>query len=120
MQPDLLNESARLVDAQNKNTVSHQPIMSSPSTTNLQDSGKPSANTNASTSSSTANLLDWADKIYGQGLNVVTAGVKSLLGGGKQLAITRLVEALMEGRGSKSIPEIEKFVYLDPKSSKQG
>ena len=29
------------------------------------------------------NLLDWADKLYGQSISAVTKGVKSLLSGGK-------------------------------------
>eukprot|EP00958_Prasinococcus_capsulatus_P022240 scaffold3121_cov365-Prasinococcus_capsulatus_cf.AAC.4 len=45
-------------------------------------------------SSSATNLLDWADKLYGQSLNAVTAGMKSLLGAGRQLAVTRQVRAL--------------------------
>jgi hypothetical protein len=66
---------------------------------------------------SKGNLLDWADKLYGQSISAVTAGVKNLLSSGRQLALTRAVEALME---SKPGPETEQYLFLDPRGPKGG
>ena len=60
-------------------------------------------------------LLDWAGKLYGQSISRVTAGVKNLLSGGRQLALTRAVEALMDAKQS---PETDGFLYLDPRAPK--
>eukprot|EP00897_Mesotaenium_endlicherianum_P000073 jgi/Mesen1/10066/ME000730S09340 len=60
-------------------------------------------------------LLDWAGKLYGQGISRVTAGVKNLLSAGRQLAVTRAVEALME---AKPVPEFDSYLTLDPRASK--
>lgn len=65
--------------------------------------------------SSQSQLLEWADKLYGQGITAVAKGVKSLLAGGRQLAVTRAVEAVMEG---KPTPETDDFCYFDPRSAK--
>lgn len=65
--------------------------------------------------SSQSQLLDWADKLYGQGINAVAKGVKSLLSGGRQLAVTRVVEALLEARPS---PETDDYAFYDPRAAK--
>ncbi|CAI5967860.1 unnamed protein product [Closterium sp. NIES-65] len=62
-------------------------------------------------------LLDWAGRLAGQGLSRVTAGVKNLLAGGRQLQLTRAVEALMEGRPGQ---DTDSFLCLDPKAPKGG
>ncbi|CAL1372952.1 unnamed protein product [Linum trigynum] len=66
-------------------------------------------------SASRSNIVDWAEKLYGQSLSAVTAGVKNLLSGGRQLALTRTVEALMEGKPN---PEIDNYLVLDPRAPK--
>lgn len=66
---------------------------------------------------SQGNLLDWADKLYGQSINAVTKGVKSLLSGGRQMAVAQAVEALMANQPS---PETEEFAYFDPKGAPTG
>lgn len=65
--------------------------------------------------SSQSQLLEWADKLYGQGITAVAKGVKNLLSGGRQLAVTRAVEAMMDG---KPTPETDDFCYFDPRSGK--
>ncbi|CAA6673554.1 unnamed protein product [Spirodela intermedia] len=67
----------------------------------------------SATASSRSNIVDWAEKLYGQSLSAVTAGVKNLLSGERQLALTRTVEALMEGKPN---PEIESYLSFDPRS----
>ncbi|KAL8150291.1 hypothetical protein V2J09_020099 [Rumex salicifolius] len=70
----------------------------------------------ASANSATkGNIVDWAEKLYGQSISAVTAGVKNLLSGDRQLALTRAVEALMEGRPN---PEIDSYLLLDPRAPK--
>ncbi|KAF5727116.1 SEC1-family transport family protein [Tripterygium wilfordii] len=53
-------------------------------------------------SASRSNIVDWAEKLYGQSISAVTAGVKNLLSSGRQLALTRTVEALMERAKSRN------------------
>lgn len=69
----------------------------------------------AATAGSRSNLVDWAEKLYGQSLSAVTAGVKNLLSGGRQLAVTRAVETLLEARPG---PETESYLVFDPRSPK--
>eukprot|EP00250_Pteridium_aquilinum_P002767 c1297_g1_i1 orf=162-1994(+) len=69
----------------------------------------------AATAGSRSNLVDWAEKLYGQSLSAVTAGVKSLLSGGRELAVTQAVEALMEARPG---PETEAYLVFDPRAPK--
>lgn len=69
----------------------------------------------ASYQGSKDDLLDWAGKLYGQSISRVTAGVKNLLAGGRQLAITRTMESLMD---AKPLPETESFLLLDPRAPK--
>jgi hypothetical protein len=57
----------------------------------------------------------WGERFYEQALSSITAGVKNLLSGGRQAALTRVVEALME---AKAIPETETYLVLDPRAPK--
>ncbi|KAK9287541.1 hypothetical protein L1049_015962 [Liquidambar formosana] len=66
-------------------------------------------------SASRSNIVDWAEKLYGQSISAVTAGVKNLLSSDRQLALTRTVEALMEGKPN---PEVETFLAFDPRAPK--
>ncbi|RVW38531.1 SEC1 family transport protein SLY1 [Vitis vinifera] len=66
-------------------------------------------------SASRSNIVDWAEKLYGQSISAVTAGVKNLLSNDRQLALTRTVDALMEGRPN---PEIDSYVLYDPRAPK--
>ncbi|CAI9301690.1 unnamed protein product [Lactuca saligna] len=65
---------------------------------------------------SRSNIVDWAEKLYGQSISAVTAGVKNLLSGDHQLAMATTVEALMEGKPNN--PEIESYLVLDPRAPK--
>ncbi|GMP64441.1 hypothetical protein CsSME_00025717 [Camellia sinensis var. sinensis] len=66
-------------------------------------------------SASRSNIVDWAEKLYGQSISAVTAGVKNLLSSDHQLALTRTVEALMEGKPN---PEIDSYLVFDPRAPK--
>ncbi|XP_073040763.1 SEC1 family transport protein SLY1-like [Primulina eburnea] len=68
-------------------------------------------------SASKSNIVDWAEKLYGQSISAVTAGVKNLLSSDHQLLLTRTVEAVMEGKPN---PEIESYLVFDPRSTKSG
>ncbi|KAJ0015273.1 hypothetical protein Pint_19779 [Pistacia integerrima] len=68
-------------------------------------------------SASRNNIVDWAEKLYGQSISAVTAGVKNLLSSDRQLALTRTVEALMEGKPN---PEIDPYLMFDPRAPKPG
>ena len=63
-------------------------------------------------------VFGWADKLYGQSINAVAKGVKSLLSGGRQLAIARAVDALMTNAPGSA--EVESFARFDPKEGKGG
>ena len=65
------------------------------------------------TDSSQGNILEWADKLYGQSLNTITKGVKNLLSGERVLPIAVAVETLMANQPG---PESSEYAYLDPKS----
>ncbi|KAL9252634.1 SEC1 family transport protein SLY1-like protein [Drosera capensis] len=69
----------------------------------------------AANSANISNLKDWGLKLYGTSLSAVTAGVKNLLSGDRQLAVTRMVELLMEGKPN---PEIDSYVLFDPRAPK--
>lgn len=69
----------------------------------------------SASSASRSNIVDWAEKLYGQSISAVTAGVKNLLSSDHQLALTRTVDALMEGRPN---PEIESYLLFDPRAPK--
>ncbi|CAK9150429.1 unnamed protein product [Ilex paraguariensis] len=66
-------------------------------------------------SASRSNIVDWAEKLYGQSISAVTAGVKNLLSSDHQLAVARTVEALMEGKPN---PEIDSYLVFDPRAPK--
>lgn len=66
-------------------------------------------------SASRSNIVDWAEKLYGQSISAVTAGVKNLLSNDRQLALTRTVEALMEGKPN---PEVDSYLVFDPRAPK--
>lgn len=68
-------------------------------------------------SASRSNIVDWAEKLYGQSISAVTAGVKNLLSNDRQLVMARTVEALMEGKPN---PEIDSYLLLDPRAPKSG
>ncbi|EXC31558.1 SEC1 family transport protein [Morus notabilis] len=68
-------------------------------------------------SASRSNIVDWAEKLYGQSISAVTAGVKNLLSNDRQLALTRTVEALMEGKPN---PEVDSYLVFDPRAPKSG
>lgn len=68
-------------------------------------------------SASRSNIVDWAEKLYGQSISAVTAGVKNLLSSDRQLVMTRTVEALMDGKPN---PEIDSYLLLDPRAPKSG
>jgi hypothetical protein len=55
------------------------------------------------------NLLDRGAGLF--------AGVKNILPVSKDLVLTKIVDALLENR---SIPEVEKYLYFDPKLAKKG
>ncbi|KAH6768678.1 Sec1/munc18-like proteins superfamily [Perilla frutescens var. frutescens] len=66
-------------------------------------------------SASRSNIVDWAEKLYGQSISAVTAGVKNLLSNDHQLALTRTVDALMEGKPN---PDIDSYLVFDPRTPK--
>lgn len=66
-------------------------------------------------SASRSNIVAWAEKLYGQSISAVTAGVKNLLSSDHQLALSRTVEALMEGKPN---PEIDSYTIFDPRAPK--
>ncbi|XP_077220787.1 sec1/munc18-like (SM) proteins superfamily [Tasmannia lanceolata] len=66
-------------------------------------------------SASKSDLVGWAEKLYGQSISVVTAGMKNLLSGGRQLQLTRTVEALMEGKPNL---EVDSYLVFDPRTPK--
>lgn len=59
-----------------------------------------------------SNLLSWADRAFGPGLTTITKGVKSLLAGNQQAAVTVAVEGLMD---AKANAEADSFITFDPK-----
>ncbi|KAK4345475.1 hypothetical protein RND71_035651 [Anisodus tanguticus] len=63
----------------------------------------------------TSNIVDWAEKLCGQSINDITAGMNNLFSGDYHLALTRAVKALMEGKPN---PEIESYLLLHPRAPK--
>ena len=59
-------------------------------------------------------LLDWADKLYGQSIDAVAKGVQSLLRGDRRGAVARAVEALASNQSG--VAEVDSFAYFDPKA----
>ena len=66
-------------------------------------------------STSRSNIVDWAERLYRQSISAMTAGVKNLLSSDKQLALTRTVEAFMEGKPN---PEVDSYLMFDPRAPK--
>ncbi|KAL5713843.1 Vesicle trafficking between the ER and Golgi [Ranunculus cassubicifolius] len=66
-------------------------------------------------SASKSNIVDWAEKLYGQSISAVTAGMKNLLSSDRQLALTRTVESLIDGKPN---PEIDSYLMFDPRAPK--
>ena len=63
--------------------------------------------------SSQGNILEWADKLYGQSINTITKGVKNLLSGERVLPIAVAFDALMANQPG---PETADYAYLGPKA----
>lgn len=61
---------------------------------------------------SQSHLLSWADRTFGQGLTTITKGVKNLLAGNQQAAVTVAVEGLMD---VKANADPDAFITFDPK-----
>ena len=59
-------------------------------------------------------LLDWADKLYGQSIDAVAKGVQSLLRGDRRGAVARAAEALAANQSG--VAEVDTFAYFDPKA----
>ena len=59
-------------------------------------------------------LLDWADKLYGQSIDAVAKGVQSLLRGDRRGAVARAAEALAANQSG--VAEVDSFAYFDPKA----
>lgn len=64
------------------------------------------------TAGTKSNLADWAGKLYGQSRSAVTT-VKNFWSGGRQVALSKTVEALME---AKPGPDIDSYLLFDPRS----
>lgn len=64
---------------------------------------------------SRSNLGVWGGQFYEQALSSITAGVKNLLSGGRQAALIRVVESLMEAKPS---PETDPYLTFDPRAPK--
>ncbi|KAL3693252.1 hypothetical protein R1sor_006903 [Riccia sorocarpa] len=69
----------------------------------------------AAQAGSRGQFADWSERFYGQAISAVTAGVKNLLSGGRQLAITRAVESLME---AKVASDTDNYLLFDPRGPK--
>ncbi|ACO61084.1 predicted protein [Micromonas commoda] len=60
------------------------------------------------------NLLDYAERLYGQSLSAVAKGVKSLLASDRQLAVARATEALMSNEPDSR--ECAEYAWYDAKA----
>ncbi|KAL2634478.1 hypothetical protein R1flu_005957 [Riccia fluitans] len=69
----------------------------------------------AAQAGSKGQFADWSERFYGQAISAVTAGMKNLLSGGRQLAITRAVESLME---AKVASDTDSYLLFDPRGPK--
>ena len=61
----------------------------------------------------------WTDGVMDNAVQMVKSGVnnlRSILPSDQALPVTRLVDAIMEGKAN---PEADQFLYFDPKSSKK-
>lgn len=63
---------------------------------------------------SESNLLDYAERLYGQSLSAVAKGVKSLLASDRQLAVARATEALMSNEPDSR--ECAEYAWYDAKA----
>lgn len=66
----------------------------------------------SATTGGKSNLADWAGRLYGQSRSAVTT-VKNYWSGGRQVALLKTVEALMEARPG---PDIDSYLIFDPRS----
>ena len=73
------------------------------------------ATTTAMMTGSESNLLDYAERLYGQSLSAVAKGVKSLLASDRQLAVARATEALMSN-DADSHAECAEYAWYDAKA----
>jgi hypothetical protein len=81
-------------------------------------------NANSSSNRSQADILDWADRLYGQSVDLITKTAKHLLSGERQLPIAAAVEALLANQPSSSSSAdvggdavVDTFAYFDAKAS---
>ena len=81
-------------------------------------------NANSSSNRSQADILDWADRLYGQSVDLITKTAKHLLSGERQLPIAAAVEALLANQPSSSSSGdvggdavVDTFAYFDAKAS---
>lgn len=79
---------------------------------NLMGKSKPGGASDPALASQFA--ADFLGSTFGQGLTNLTKGVKNLLTGEQEAAVTVAVEALMSGKPS---PETEGYVILDPRAA---
>ena len=71
---------------------------------------------NNSSSRSNADILDWADRLYGQSVDLITKTAKHLLSGERQLPIAAAVEALLANQPTDD-QVCDTFAYFDCKAS---
>jgi len=79
---------------------------------------------NANSNRSQADILDWADRLYGQSVDLITKTAKHLMSGERQLPIAAAVEALLANQPSSSSSGdnggdsvVDTFAYFDAKAS---
>ena len=76
---------------------------------------------NTNSNRSQADILDWADRLYGQSVDLITKTAKHLLSGERQLPLAAAVEALLANQPSSSDAvgdnAVETFAYFDAKAS---
>lgn len=76
-------------------------------------SGGAESDAHRRTDSNQGNILEWADKLYGQSINTITKGVRNLLSGERVLPVAFAFEALMANQPG---PETSEYAHLDPKA----
>jgi len=80
---------------------------------NLTGKGQHSSSDALIRSGTSQFAADFLGSTFGQGLSSLTKGVKNLLAGEQQAAVTVAVESLMDG---KQTSDTEGYIVLDPKS----